>query len=733
MRAIDLLDLGGTRRTPMIRQSEAAECGLASLAMVAGHHGLDTDMPTLRRRFGVSLKGASLKALMQIAEQCGFIARPLRGEIEHLEQLPLPAVLHWNLNHYVVLTKVGRSLRGRRFHVHDPAHGALVLDEAEFSRRFSGIVLELTPSETFRPGMERSPLRIGQLWSRMTGLWSSLRTILLLSIALQAIALATPFYLQLAVDSVFPAADGALMLMLAIGFGGLALIAMLTGWLRSLTLVSLGNSLSYQIIVNLYRHLLRLPLPWFEKRHVGDIISRFGSTGAISNLLSQGLVAALLDGVMAVVTLALMFVYSPLLAAVALVAWTLFAALKVGALRALRARNVNTIAAAAKESSAFIESIRGVAAIKAFGQEGNRQRTWQQLKADAVNAQIKLGRFTAGFDAGGQFILAVERILFVYIAIRLAMAGGFTVGMIFAFQAYKQQFLDAATRLVDQAIQYRLLDVHLTRIADIALSRPEETGAPRSDSRAAAAGAIELAEVDFRYGAYEPEVLREVSLKIAPGEMIALVGPSGGGKTTLLKIMMGLFEPTAGQVRIDGNPLASLGVRNWRRQIGSVSQDDSLFAGSLAENIAFFDPEIDMARVVEVARLAAVHDDIEKMPMRYDTLIGDMGSALSGGQKQRVLLARALYPDPAVLFIDEGTAHLDPDSEAAVMKAIKALPITRVISAHRPIPVAAADRVFTVVNARVAELVRPARAGPESGGVEAQAGPVQSMRQGERE
>src|ERR1044071_7851572 len=179
MRPIDLIDLGGGRRTPMIRQTEAAECGLASLAMVAGHHGLDTDMPTLRRRFEVSLKGASLKALMRIAEQCGFIARPLRGEIEHLEQLPLPAILHWNLNHYVVLTRVGRSLRGRRFHVHDPALGALVLDKAEFSRRFSGIVLELTPSEAFRPEMARSPLRIGQLWSRITGLWSSLRTILL--------------------------------------------------------------------------------------------------------------------------------------------------------------------------------------------------------------------------------------------------------------------------------------------------------------------------------------------------------------------------------------------------------------------------------------------------------------------------------------------------------------------------------------------------------------------------
>jgi ATP-binding cassette subfamily B protein RaxB len=730
VRPADLLELSGARRTPMIRQAEAAECALASLAMVAGYHGLNTDMATLRRRFSVSLKGSTLKTLMQTAEQSGFIARPLRAEIEHLEQLPLPAILHWDLNHFVVLTRVTHRMRGRRFHIHDPAIGPQLLFEAEFSRRFSGVVLELTPSANFQPRSDRSLLRISQLWSKMTGLWSSLRNVLLLSIVLQLVTLAMPFYLQLAVDTVFPSVDKDLLLMLALGFGGLALVNMLTGWLRALILTSLGNSLSYQIIVNLYRHLLRLPLPWFEKRHVGDVISRFGSTGAISTLLSQGLVAALIDGAMAVLTLALMCIYSPLLAVLALVASTIFAGLKLGSFRALRTRNINTITAIARENSAFIESIRGVAAIKAFGQEGNRQRTWQQLKADAVNAQIRLGRFMAGFDAGGQFVLALERIVFVYIAIRLAIGGGFTVGMIFAFQAYKQQFLDASTRLIDQAIQYKLLDVHLSRIADIALSRPESDAA-RSESDERVAGAINVVNLCFRYGTGEPEVLRGVDLEIAPGEMIALVGPSGGGKTTLLKIMMGLFEPTSGQVLIDGHPLASHGLRNWRRQIGSVSQDDALFAGSLAENIAFFDPEIDMARVVEAAERANIHADIEAMPMRYDTLVGDMGSALSGGQKQRILLARALYPDPAVLFIDEGTAHLDPATEAKVMATVEALPVTRIISAHRPVPIARADRIFTVIDGNVVETVRPAPAGANNGGVRAPTPVTKHRRQGE--
>jgi ATP-binding cassette subfamily B protein RaxB len=702
----NLIDIRGRRRTPVILQSEASECSLACLAMAAGHYGLHTDLPSLRRRFSLSLKGVTLKTLVSIAEQIGFNCRPLRGEIGSLSQLQCPAVLHWDLNHFVLLVRVHAGLKGNRFEIHDPACGRRVIGEGELSRHFTGVVLELSKSESFVPASQVSRLRISQLWSRLGGIGSSLRNVLALSVILQLIALATPFYLQLAVDTAFPSFDTDLLAMLAIGFGGLAVISLLTTWLRSLVLVSLGNSLSYQIVVNLYRHLLRLPLPWFEKRHVGDIISRFGSTQPISDLLAQGLIAAVLDGAMAMMTLALMFIYSFKLGTIAVIAWLLFVGLKVGSFQMLRMRNINSITAAARESSSFIESVRGIAAIKAFGQEGNRQRIWQQLKADAVNAQIKLGRLTSGFDALAQFVLAAERVLFVYLAISMAMKGDFTVGMIFAFQAYKQQFLDAATRLVDFGVRYKLLDVHLGRIADIALSKPEFEAVARSESLEEVRGAIELHNVTFRYGIGEPDVLKGVNLKIEPGEMVALVGPSGGGKTTLLKIMMGLIEPSYGQVVVDGKPLASFGLHQWRRSIGSVAQDDVLYAGSLAENIAFFDPEIDMARVVAAARCAAIHETIERMPMRYDTLVGDMGSALSGGQRQRVLLARALYPNPALLFIDEGTAHLDVEAERQVMEALVQLPVTRVVSAHRPGAVAHAGRTILVAGGQARELTQ---------------------------
>jgi len=296
-------------------------------------------------------------------------------------------------------------------------------------------------------------------------------------------------------------------------------------------------------------------------------------------------------------------------------------------------------------------------------------------------------------------------VLFVYIAVGLALDGAFTAGMIFAFQAYKQQFLDASMRLVEQAINFRVLDVHLKRIADVALAKPEEDPEqPRAEAKVEAKGGLELRNLHFAYGAGEPAVVRGVSLKIAPGQTVALVGPSGGGKTTLMKLMLGLYRPGHGDILIDGVPLPSFGLNHWRRQIGYVAQDDALYAGSLAENIAFFDPEIDMSQVQEAARLACIHDEIAAMPLGYETLVGDMGSVLSGGQKQRVLLARALYGAPRVLFMDEGTANLDPLLEEAVSRALKRLGITMILVAHREGAVRLADRVVVVQRGKATEV-----------------------------
>ncbi len=693
----------------MILQAEASECGLACLAMVAGYHQLEVDLVTLRQRFQMSLKGATLKHLLAIAEELGFSGRPLRVDLADMGHLALPAILHWDLNHFVVLTRVSRGPRGVRYHIHDPASGARSIGEAEFASRFTGIALELVKSDQFRPQADRAKLKINQLWSRIDGFWPAFRQIFVLSLVLQLVALVTPFFLQVSIDTVLPTFDLDLLLVLALGFGGVALVSMITNWVRSLALLRLSTALSYQITVNLFRHLLRLPLPWFERRHVGDVISRFGSTKAVMDLLSQGLITSLIDGIMAITTLILMFVYSAVLGSLALAAMVLTVALRLGFFTALKQANVSVITANARENSAFIESIRGIATIKAFGEESNRQRLWQQRKAEAVNAEIKTGRLNAVFNAGEQIVMSVERVLFVYIAIRFAMNGGLSVGMIFALQAYRQQFLDATSRLVQQGISYRLLDMHLSRIADIALSPAEPlTSIAHAPTVAASRGPdparIELRNVRFRYAPNEPEILQGISLEIAANEMIGFVGPSGGGKTTLMKIMMGLLQPTYGEVLVDGQPLISYGLARWRRELGSVAQDDALFAGSLADNISLFDPEPDNDRLEIAARAAAIAEDIDRMPMRYHTPVGDMGSVLSGGQKQRVMLARALYRQPRAMFLDEATAHLDPHSEMRVAAVLKSFNCTRVVVAHRPQTLLGTDRVFIVAEGRLTEL-----------------------------
>jgi ATP-binding cassette, subfamily B, bacterial CvaB/MchF/RaxB len=705
---IGLLDLGLRGRMPFIRQSESAECGLACLAMVGGVHKHKTDLLSLRHKFSLSLKGMPLRSLMKVADDMGFNSRPLRGEIDDLVNIPLPAVLHWDLNHFVVLSRIKRGFKGKQYIVYDPARGILSLNRDMFSKHWTGIILELQPSEHFVRKRECTRLRISQLWSNIDGLIPTLTQVFLLSLLLQCVALASPFYLQLAIDTVLPAFDTDLLLMLALGFGGLTLVNLVIGMLRSTILLNLGSAIGYQIVVNLFRQLMRLPAPWFEKRHVGDIVSRFGSAQPISNLLAQQLIAAVIDGLMSIATLILMFVYAPTLAMLALVALTLYALIRLASLSAMRMMNENAIAAQAAENSTFIESVRGITALKLFAREGDRQRLWQNHKAESVNASLQLGRLSIGFDVANQAVMGLENIFFVYIAIKSAVAGDFTTGMIFAYLSYKQQFLSAAIRLINQAIDYRMLDVHLERIADIVLTATEPNDSVESNSQAPLTGALELRNVCFKYAQNEPQVLKDVDIKIGPGEIIAIVGSSGGGKTTLIKLMLGLFEPVQGEVLVNGIPLSRYGRKAYRRQIGAMMQDDVLYAGSIAENIAFFEPDMDMSRVIASAKTAMIHEEIIALPMQYESLVGDMGSALSGGQKQRVLLARALYPQPTILFMDEGTAHLDVHIEAAVNARIQALgeerTLTRIIIAHRPETIRSASRVLALVNGRIIEV-----------------------------
>lgn len=689
-----------------VLQSEAAECGIACLAMIANAHGASVGMMEMRSRFSLSIKGARLDQVMRAAQHMGFQARPLRLDMQDLRKLQLPCILHWNLNHFVVLAKAGKD----RVVILDPAFGQRTLRYDEVSTHFTGVALELTPTAEFRPETSAPSVSARQLAGRVTGLWRSLALILLLSVALQACVVLAPFFMQWVVDQVLVSADRDLLTVLGLGFGLVLLLQVGVGLLRGWSVVYLSSRLGLQWMGNVFAHLLKLPLEFFEKRHLGDVVSRMGSVQAIQKTLTTSFVEALIDGLMAVVTLAMMLVYSWKLALLTLAAVALYLGLRAIAFRPVRRGTEQQLVASARQQSHLLESIRGMQSVKVAGVEAQRQAGYANLMADSVDRDVWLARLGLGFNGASQFIFGAERIAVIWIGAVLALRNVFSVGMLIAYLAYKDQFAQRISSLIDKWIEFRMLRLHGERLADIVLTPPEADADAPYDVRPPASTRIEVSGLSFRYADGEPWVLKECQFVVEEGEAVAIVGASGCGKTTLMKLLLGLLHPAEGTISVGGQDIRRLGHRNHRGIVGAVMQDDQLFAGSVADNIAFGEESIDQARVESAARLASIHDEIAAMPMGYHSLIGDMGTSLSGGQKQRVILARALYRQPRILFLDEATSHLDVERERIVNDAVRGLKLTKVIIAHRPETIASADRVLVMHAGRIVQEVRPPRA-----------------------
>ncbi|HEY0313224.1 MAG TPA: peptidase domain-containing ABC transporter [Allosphingosinicella sp.] len=706
-----MLDLGLWKRSRvrLVRQTEIAECGLASIAMISNFHGYDVDLASLRQRFPPSLRGTALRSLMATADALGFAVRAVKVPLDDLPHLDLPAMLHWNLSHYVVLER----FNGKRALIHDPDRGTRWVGKEEMSDHFTGVALEFRLTEGFEPTRAKQRLRLSQLWSSMTGLKRGLLQLVLLSLVLQAYVIASPYYMQVAIDTALPALDLDLLAVLAAGFGLFAVFYATASLLRSFVLLASGTQLAFALSVNIARRLFRLPVDWFDKRHVGDVLSRFQSVQPVQQALTAGPVSALVDGSLALFTLVVMFLYSGALALIALASLFLYAATRLVTWPAQHRAQEAAIVTAGKAQSVMIETLRGITTLRLSNREMLRLGVWQSFFADATNAGAELLRVGNWQQFAQLLVFAVEAILSTWLAARLVIHGGFSLGMMFAFMAYKLQFLTKAAALVDQSVTFGMLGLHLRRLSDIAAVPEDVSFGPSATAETRLVGQIELREIVYRYSPVDPIVLDRASLTIEPGEHIAITGPSGCGKSTLAKVILGLVEPSAGDILVDGIPLSRFGYKSFHNQVGAVLQEDSLFAGSLAENIALFDDAPDLDRVIESARAAAIHDDIAAMPMAYETLVGDMGSTLSGGQKQRVLLARALYRRPRLLLMDEATSHLDPSHEADVNAAISALGITRIVIAHRTETISAASRVFRLENGRIEAIT--AAPGGQSG------------------
>jgi ATP-binding cassette subfamily B protein RaxB len=334
--------------------------------------------------------------------------------------------------------------------------------------------------------------------------------------------------------------------------------------------------------------------------------------------------------------------------------------------------------------------------IRIFGRETERGAMWLNRYADLIQADSAVNTLRNMFGVLNECVFGLENICVVALGAHQVLAGRMSVGMLFAFVAYKQQFVSKASRLVEQAMEFRMLDLHLDRLSDIAHAVPEPSSVRALYYDKPMEGHLEVRNLSFRYAEGEPYVFENISFSVGAGDYVAITGPSGGGKTTLLKVILGLLPATSGEILIDGRPLAIVGAKNFRAAIGVVMQDDQLMSGTIADNICFFDEHSDLAHMTHCAQLACVHEDIMAMPMAYNSLIGDMGTTLSGGQRQRVLLARALYRRPRMVFIDEGTSSLDVLTEQRVNDAIGGLALTRFVIAHRPETIRSATRVLRV-------------------------------------
>ncbi|MBZ2680732.1 peptidase domain-containing ABC transporter [Xanthomonas perforans] len=679
-------------------QSEASECGLACLAMILSAHGASIELRELRRRFSLSLKGTRLDHMINMAERLGLAPRPVRLEVDELRKLTVPSILHWDMDHFVVLCKTTANTVS----IIDPASGKRNISFREASEHFTGVALELAPVTRFVKLPKVRKISIRELTGNISGLWRSLALIFILSISLQALVITAPFYLQWIVDQVLPAADRGLVFILAVSFMLVLLFQVGISAVRGWSVIYLSTRLGLQWTQNVFAHLLKLRLDFFEKRHLGDIVSRMASIQAIQRTLSSSFVEAIIDGMMAIATLAMMILYSTKLVAITIVAVALYVIVRMLSFAAMRRETEQQLVSSARQQSHLLESIRGIQSIKIFGVESNRRIIYSNLMNRTISHEVRLGKLGITFAVTNQFIFGAERVLVIAVGANLAMSGEFSVGMLIAYLAYKEQFSLRIGGLIDKMVEFRMLRLHGDRLSDIVLSEPDiEVTEERSEDLRIPK--IEVRNLGFRYGEGEPWVIRDCSFVIEAGEVVAIIGPSGGGKTTLMKIMLGLLTPTEGCVIIDGQDIHRGVAKSIRRYLGAVMQDDALFAGSIAENIAFGDLAWTKEQVEDAAKRASIHDEIISMPMGYNSLIGDMGTTLSGGQKQRVILARALYRNPRILFLDEATSHLDVEREKSVNLAISRLDLTRVIVAHRPETIASAERVLLLRDGVVLE------------------------------
>lgn len=691
-RMINQLDMRWRRRVPVIHQTETSECGLACLAMICGHFGKNIDLISLRRKFNLSARGANLAGINSIAEQLGMVTRALSLELDELGALKTPCILHWDFSHFVVLVSVKRN----RYVLHDPARGRRNVGLEEMTRYFTGVALEVWPGSEFSEETTQNRIQLRSLINSIYGIKSTLAKIFCLSVVIEAINLVMPVGTQLVMDHAIPAGNRGLLTLISAGLMFFILLRAATGMLRAWSSLVMGTLINVQWQSGLFNHLLRLPLAYFERRKLGDIQSRFGSLDTLRATFTTSVVGAIMDSIMVVGVFVMMLLYGGYLTWIVLGFTTVYVLIRLVTYGYYRQISEETLVRGARASSYFMETLYGIATVKIQGMAERRGTHWLNLKIDAINSGIKLTKMDLFFGGINTFVAACDQVAILWLGTSLVIDNQMTIGMFVAFGSFRGQFSDRVASLTNFLLQLRMMSLHNERIADIALHEKEEKKPELDIVADMTPVSLETTDLSYRYDSQSAPVFSGLYLSVTPGESVAITGTSGAGKTTLMKVLCGLFEPDSGKVLVNGTDIRQLGINNYHRMIACVMQDDRLFSGSIRENICGFSEEMDEAWMIECARASYIHDVIMKMPMGYETLIGELGEGLSGGQKQRIFIARALYRRPGILFMDEATSSLDTESERFVNVAIRNMNITRVIIAHRETTLRTVDRTISI-------------------------------------
>lgn len=689
---INLLDLRWQRRVPVIHQTETAECGLACLAMICGHFGKNIDLIYLRRKFNLSARGATLAGINGIAEQLGMATRALSLELDELRVLKTPCILHWDFSHFVVLVSVKRN----RYVLHDPARGIRYISREEMSRYFTGVALEVWPGSEFQSETLQTRISLRSLINSIYGIKRTLAKIFCLSVVIEAINLLMPVGTQLVMDHAIPAGDRGLLTLISAALMFFILLKAATSTLRAWSSLVMSTLINVQWQSGLFDHLLRLPLAFFERRKLGDIQSRFDSLDTLKATFTTSVIGFIMDSIMVVGVFVMMLLYGGYLTWIVLCFTTIYIFIRLVTYGNYRQISEECLVREARAASYFMETLYGIATVKIQGMVGIRRAHWLNMKIDAINSGIKLTRMDLLFGGINTFVTACDQIVILWLGAGLVIDNQMTIGMFVAFSSFRGQFSERVASLTSFLLQLRIMSLHNERIADIALHEKEEKKPEIEIVAHMGPISLETNDLSYRYDSQSAPIFSALSLSVAPGESVAITGASGAGKTTLMKVLCGLFEPDSGRVLINGIDIRQIGINNYQRMIACVMQDDRLFSGSIRENICGFAEEMDEEWMVECARASHIHDVIMNMPMGYETLIGELGEGLSGGQKQRIFIARALYRKPGILFMDEATSALDSESEHFVNVAIKNMNITRVIIAHRETTLRTVDRVISI-------------------------------------